>query len=364
MSVLPKYQREGIFYQRLQSSIKAALKDQGKDRYANRFWYIKAWIFLGTYVLSYAALLNFGANPLILFTCYAVLGLMTVLIGLNIGHDAAHYAISKRRWVNDFFLRVFDLVGANSYLWKIRHVHAHHPFTNILGHDLDIKQSPLVRIFPADEVKSVHRWQHYYTPILLVTFYTMNWLLIRDFLDFSQKQFGNKRIERHPISAYVQLVFFKALFVFNLIVLPMLILPNWYLVIAGFFVMNVFAGMVISVALVSAHVGDHQEFPLPDENGNLPYSWAEHQLKTTSDFCTNSPLLNFCFGGFNHHVFHHLLPMINHIHYPKLTPILIEVAEKYNMPYVCEQSIGKVFNSHLRLLKREGLEHWLTQDEW
>ena len=118
-----------------------------------------------------------------------------------------------------------------------------------------------------------------------------------------------KKLKGHPKKEWLKLLFFKGIFLTYTIVLPILFVSSWQYVVTGFFILNISAGIIISIALVSSHVGDHHEFPTPDENNELPYSWAEHQLATTSDFCTKNKFFNLIFGGFNHHTVHHLFPI-------------------------------------------------------
>lgn len=358
------YKRENNFYRILQQRINAYFKENDLSKLANRNWYAKAFCLLITYVVCYVTLLTYGQQPIILFTAYGLIGILTIIIGLNIGHDAAHNTITKNKRLNQVFFRMFDLMGANSYLWKIRHVYAHHPYPNIIDYDADIQQSKLVRIFPSAEFKNFHRFQHIYTPILMVLIYTMNWLLIRDFKDFTAHRFGKKVVKEHPKREVLLLVFFKLFYISNMLLWPYLALDYpFYLILLGFVFMNILSGIVISIALVSAHIGDEQDFPVPNEKGEIDYSWAEHQIASTADFCTKNPVMNLLFGGFNHHVIHHLFPKINHIHYPNLTPILIETAKEYNITYQSEDNILKVFKSHINLLKREGYHVWLEHVE-
>ena len=79
--------------------------------------------------------------------------------------------------------------------------------------------------------------------------------------------------------------------------------------------------LTIIVILLTTHMLEDSHFPDPDENGLMPYSWSKHQVLTTSDYATDSGIITHLFGGFNHHVIHHLFQHICHIHYPELTLI-------------------------------------------
>lgn len=61
----------------------------------------------------------------------------------------------KKNWI----LFLFNLVGANSYIWKKRHIESHHTYPNIDGWDTDIDQSGPIQVVPGQETKGVQRYQ-------------------------------------------------------------------------------------------------------------------------------------------------------------------------------------------------------------
>lgn len=350
------FQKENAFFKALQQRVFEQLKQESSGRYAPWTWYLKALTLAGIYLSAYALLLMLAREGFWICLPYAVLGFATTLIGLNIGHDAAHESISRHSWVNRLCLWSFDLLGANAYLWQLRHLYGHHPYPNVKGYDTDIEPDGIVRIYPQAPYRPMHRWQHVYTPLLMLFFYTLNWLLWRDFKDFQRKIFGRKKIGAHHSIQKVKLLFFKGLHLVWLILLPLLVGASWPQVLTGFFILHACAGVVITVALVSAHVGTVQDFPKPSSSGELPYSWAAHQMATTCDFCTENPVMNVLLGGFNHHVAHHLFPGIHHSHYVWITPVVKEYADRYGVTYHCEQSFRKVFAAHLALLRKNGVD--------
>jgi linoleoyl-CoA desaturase len=69
------------------------------------------------------------------------MGIFLVLIYLNLIHEAAHNNIYKSKRLNRMVLHIFDFIGANSYIWKKRHIASHHAYPNVDGWDTDIEQS-------------------------------------------------------------------------------------------------------------------------------------------------------------------------------------------------------------------------------
>ena len=160
------------------------------------------------------------------------------------------------------------------------------------------------------------------------------------------------------------MILFKVFYVTQMVVLPAFFLETTTsTILLAFLSLVLFGSIIITLVLLSTHVGEDSNFPEPDKNGLLPYSWSHHQIYTTSDFGTDSYLINNLFGGFNHHVIHHLFPHICHIHYPKITPILKEVCERYNLPYSSRKYLIYAVLSHFKLLKNNSLNQNLTFDQ-
>ena len=134
--------------------------------------------------------------------------------------------------------------------------------------------------------------------------------------------------------------------------LPTLLLPFYsHQILLGFVIFHFYTSYTIAMALISAHIGEHSVYSEPNQNGGMPQSWVRHQIVTTCDFATHNKLILNLFGGFNHHVVHHLFPNICHIHYPNLTNILVETCDEFGMPYYSNSTLFDAVKSHLKFLK-------------
>ena len=116
--------------------------------------------------------------------------------------------------------------------------------------------------------------------------------------------------------------------------------------------MHIAASVLGVVALISTHVDEHADFSVADEKG-IGMSWAEHQMHVTKDFSPDSKIANFLFGGFTHHVAHHLFPGIAHTYYPRITPVIKRYADDYGLEYRA-YPFHEAIASHFRLLKASG----------
>ena len=134
------FQKEtDTFYSDLKQEVNNYFKENKKSIYANSFFFFKAILFISIYIISYLSIYVFGESIYYLFFIYPFIGVWGVFLGLNVGHDAAHNAVFKKRKYNLILLYVFDLLGTNSYNWKNRHVGAHHLYPNIMNYDSDIQ---------------------------------------------------------------------------------------------------------------------------------------------------------------------------------------------------------------------------------
>lgn len=358
--VRPTYERAPAddFFKKMQKEVHQNVLGNPKIQRKN---IIKSMLLMVAYFLFYTCILLFGNYTALLFVFYILLGFSMITLFINAFHDAAHGSVFKRKKHNKLFTHVLELFGSNSWLWSKRHLLLHHPYPNVQHWDTDIKQSDLVRIFPDSEALPQHRYQHIYM-WLLYPLYTLNWLFIRDFKDFfGSKDNYVKRVVRIPRVEYVKLFAAKVFNLFYLLAVPMMVLDqSWYIIVLAWLAMHIFGSMLGVIALISTHVDEDAEFPLPPKDGKMDRTWAEHQMLVTKDFSADSPIANFLFGGFTHHVAHHLFPHVAHTYYPYITPIIRRYAAEYDLPYTCYPAL-KAIKSHFNLLKKHGVQENILQ---
>jgi linoleoyl-CoA desaturase len=112
----PRYAKSGdeaIFHQ-LRQDVKDLVQQLEPKRRGGIL--LKAVLFPAMYLFTYLAILLTGNSPGYLYTGYFLLGILLVMIFLNIIHDAVHGTIfNSKRW-NQWYVYLFDLMGANSYV--------------------------------------------------------------------------------------------------------------------------------------------------------------------------------------------------------------------------------------------------------
>lgn len=321
-----------------------------------RQWQIKlkAFLFPLIYLALWLIAMKWGdEKPWIYYLSFWALGMMIVIVFLNIIHDAVHGTIFSNRRLNDLFVYLFDLMGANSFIWRLRHVRFHHNYPNVNGWDTDMEQTDIFRVFPNGPHSKLHRYQHLYMPLIYPLF-LFNWLIIRDFRDFFNPNKTVRKLIDIPFKEYVKLFLFKGFFFFYLIGFPILFVNiSWQQALLGFILMVMTASIFSLFVLLPPHANTHAVFPLPNDQHKLPQNWFMHMLLTTNDVEEDNRFTRFFMGCFNYHVVHHLFPNVNHVYYPEITEKLSAYAKEYDLPYR-QMPILKALKSHFELIRKNG----------
>ncbi|MBI1193954.1 MAG: acyl-CoA desaturase [Bacteroidetes bacterium] len=308
-------------------------------------------MFFAPLALIYAGVLP-GAWALLL---YAVMGLGTAGIGLGVMHDANHGSVSRRKWVNEMLGYTMNLVGGSSFTWKIQHNLLHHSYTNIYELDEDIHDKPFLRLSPHGVVKPHHRFQHLYA-LGLYCLATISWVTLKDFRQWNEYRKNGLAAKAgfEPRKELIIMSVTKALYFSLLLVLPIVLGVNPWIAVLGFVLAHAIAGFIITTIFQLAHVVEGPDHYVPHPSGTMENTWAIHQLGTTANFASGSPVVTWFTGGLNHQVEHHLFPHISHVHYRKLSHIVRQTAREFDLPYYEYSSLWTALKSHLRVLKALG----------
>lgn len=312
---------------------------------------IKAFILPMLYVGLYFCGLFNAQNSTIYLLSYAFMGITLVLIYLNLIHEAAHNNIFKSKKLNDYVLKIFDFVGANSYIWKKRHIVSHHAYPNVDGWDTDIEQSGVLKIYPHIEPKGIQKIQHKIF-FLIYPLYLFNWMFIRDFRDFfDKKRVIAKTQGEIPTSEKVKIILFKIFYFFYQIALPVIFFEvSLGLAFGAWFLQIIVASIFALFVLLPLHPLPENEFPQLDEKNNLPFSWIRHQFEVTNDLEENNWFVRHILGNFNFHVAHHLFPNYSYVYYNEITDEIRQFAQENNFTYK-RFPLFNALGKHYQLLK-------------
>lgn len=353
---------ESTFFTTVRSRVDIYFRSNNISRHANIVMWCKAIFLILGFTGIYLLILSNSMPPWQMFWLAGLLGGFGALIGFNICHDAIHGAFSKNKTVNKIFGLLFNCIGANAYVWHLTHNMIHHTYTNIEGVDEDLEPAPgIIRLSDQQKVTSLQKYQHVYA-FFLYGLSSLSWVFRKDFVKFFKTKIGNYDNIKHPTKEYFKLFFFKGIYYFLFIVLPLLFLPITLLqFVAGFLIMHFIQGLILGVVFQLAHVVEGTRFPLLSQSGKIEDAWADHQMKTTANFATSSRLTNFLCGGLNFQIEHHLFPKICHVHYPALSKLVKKTALEFDLPYIEYSTFHSAVLSHYGMLKRLGKDAFVQK---
>jgi len=344
------------FIKELQKKVKDYFTTNNISRHANLNMKLKTAFMLLLYFTPLALLLTGVVTtfwPMMLMWFIMSLGMSG--IGLSIMHDANHRSYSKNPTVNNILGFLVNFLGANDLNWKIQHNYLHHGFTNIEGIDDDIK-TPVMRFSPNQKRKKIFRFQLYYAP-LLYGLMTLNWLVIKDFMSLIKYNKKNL-LQRNGLTmnkAFTLLIFNKLWYLGLTLVLPLILIDlPWWQILLGFLMMQYICGLILTLIFQPAHVIEETDFFVADESGSMENHFAIHQMKTTANFANKSVLFSWFIGGLNYQIEHHLFPNICHVHYRKISKIVKETADEFNIPYNQHKTFFGALKSHFKLIHQLG----------
>lgn len=278
-------------------------------------------------------------------------------IGVNIMHDGNHNSYSSKPWINNLMGRTIDLVGGNADMWKIQHNVLHHTFTNIDGLDEDINPVGFMRFSPDTPLKPMHKYQYIYA-WFFYSLMTLLWMLPKDWT--ALYRYGKKDLIKTTGKSSKRLFIYmlgtKAIYYTYSLVLPIIFSgAAWWMVVLGWVVMHLVAGISLAAIFQPAHVLEQSTFEKATSDGlKLDTSRLEHQLLTSSNFGTRNRLVSYFFGGLNFQIEHHLFPNICHVHYSSISKIVRKTAKEFNLPYRSDISFAKALQLHGEFLKNLG----------
>lgn len=318
------------------------------------------------FVFAVAALAYMGMNELIPGNVYAqyawgvVFGVFQALPLLHVMHDSSHAACSSSpamwqiigRGVMDWF------AGASMVSWLNQHVVGHHIYTNVAGADPDLPvdfESDVRRIVHRQVLLPIYKFQHIYLPPLYGVL-GLKFRIQDVFETFVSLTNGPVRVNPHPVSDWVQMIFAKAFWTFYRIYIPLAwlkITPSTFWGV--FFLAEFTTGWYLAFNFQVSHVSTECEYPCGDApSAEVGDEWAISQVKSSVDYAHGSPLAAFLCGALNYQVTHHLYPGISQYHYPAIAPIIIDVCKKYNIKYTVLPTFTEALLAHFKHLKNMG----------
>jgi linoleoyl-CoA desaturase len=345
------------FVRELRKRVNNYFQENNISKHANLTMKIKTAFMLVLYFTPLILLISGSvSNIWMILLMWVLMGLGMAGIGLAVMHDANHGAYSQSKTVNQIIGFVINFIGGYHVNWRIQHNVLHHSYTNVDGHDEDL-ENLVMRLSPYQEHKKIFKLQFLYAP-LFYGIMTLFWTFGKDFIGVAR--YDKKDLlegqGRTYATAMAEVFIHKSWYLALTLVLPMLVLPiAWWQTVLFFLLMHFICGLFLALIFQPAHVIEETDFISANEDGSVENSWAIHQLRTTANFANGSRFFSWFVGGLNYQIEHHLFPNICHVHYRKISKIVKETAQEFNLPYHQHKTFFAAVRSHFILLYQLGM---------
>ncbi|MEJ7646687.1 MAG: acyl-CoA desaturase [Chryseolinea sp.] len=345
------------FFKNLKEKVDQYFVEHKLHKAGNTKVYWKGVILFTIAAALYVTLVFFTPAVWLSVILCVLIGLTIACIGFNVMHEGGHQSFSKHAWINNLSSYSLNVMGGNSYFWKIKHNINHHTFTNIEGMDSDIDVKPFMRLHPGQPRRSYHRFQSIYWVVLYGVSY-IAWVFYEDFEKyFLGKPSATGPKKEFPMSEHIIFWVSKIMYVLAYIVVP-IIMVGWLYWLIGFLIITFSCGITTSIVFQLAHVVEGTQFAQVEAQDQRPeelkQDWAIHQILSTANFATRSKLWHWLLGGLNFQIEHHLFPRISHVHYPAISRLVKEECAKHQVAYAEFGTMREAIGSHLKHLHSLG----------
>jgi fatty acid desaturase len=283
----------------------------------SRFWMRKLLFWVPTFFLSYLALMLLPFGPVwLLLSLVASVGLLTMGYA---GHDAGHFSLSRKRWVNDLWGQVgmTFLCGMSFGFWRSRH-NAHHTHCQEIGGDPDMHFGVLFSVYPDSAnwrtplgrfFLKIQKWAFW--PLSAFYWVTLRYDGIRDLIEKPKET----KVDR----------FLMPLHWIVLLIVPGLLF-GWPAALLAYVSVSCLSSLMTASVFIPNHIGMRRL----DHGHHVGY--LEQQV-TSSRNIANPRLLDFYYGGLNSQIEHHLFPHATHNRYREMRPIVRAFCDARGIAY-------------------------------
>ena len=146
----------------LKRRVQAYFDEKGIDATGTPGLFTKAILMILALIAVYIHVLFFTPIWWLAIVECIVMGGLVAAIGFNVMHDGSHGSFSTNKWLNKIAASSISLLGANRFMWRMKHVMIHHTFTNVDGVDDDIAVGGLMRMAPTQKKYGIHKFHHVY----------------------------------------------------------------------------------------------------------------------------------------------------------------------------------------------------------
>ena len=163
--------KQKSFFQGLRKEVFSVLKQKKLPAIDGRAMLTKALVCYTMWLAGYLGYLLVGYfyswySLFLVIPC--VFGMLCIVLGVM--HDGSHGTFSEKKWLNKLAAQSLGFAGGSALIWHQSHVRDHHDNTNVMHFDQDFESGGLLRLHPAQKMKTAFRFQHYYAWFLYLGF--------------------------------------------------------------------------------------------------------------------------------------------------------------------------------------------------
>jgi fatty acid desaturase len=251
----------------------------------------------------------------------------------NVSHEASHFALSSKPWVNRAFSCTSAPMFFNSTAWYIQHIVQHHVYTND-ENDVDLYHFlPVARTsrFSKYCPQFAHQWALIYLALPTSVCHLLFVVPLDLLTAYIDPVTGTRRYEQcENVDDLVAgakksiILEFALSFMFPI------------LIFAAHGPTKGFCWLAMSYSVASAcfifftqgaHLQEECQLSLEDSDS----SWAKRQVLTSVNVEPESLFWSLASGGLNMQALHHILPPISASHLRDMYPRFREVCAKHNV---------------------------------
>ena len=236
-----------------------------------------------------------------------------------LGHDFAHNQVFEKKKLNDiFFLMTTHLLMGNYFSWWTSTHNAHHANPNHEHDDPDVNRPGLAHTRKqALEKRGLERLMTKYQAFLFIPLMFFITAYVRS--ECIKKIL--RRESRYPfweLGLYV--VHYVGYLAFFFTALP------WWQALTFLVIHQGLGGFYLGMTFAPNHKG------MPVIQDGMDIGFLRQQVITARNI-KPGPLIDFCYGGLNYQIEHHLFPSMPRKNLPRAREIVMEFCRERNIPY-------------------------------
>jgi len=223
-----------------------------------------------------------------------------------VGHDAGHYALSRKAWVNELGgqIAMTVLCGMTFGYWRVSH-NAHHAHCQEIDGDPDMQFGVIFSVYPNSAnwhtalgrfFLRIQKWAFW--PLASFYWVSLRYDAIRNLFKYRR----DTKIDRFLLPFHWGL----------LVVLPGF-LVGWQATLTAYLLLSCLSSLMTASVFIPNHIGMRRV------QGGEKLSYLEQQV-TTSRNVSNHRWFDFYYGGLNSQIEHHLFPRVSHHRYRAMRP--------------------------------------------